>query len=57
MRRRPCDDLLSRLQGAAEQPSSRGTPADARRVTARQIALAFLTRLQAVFAIPKPLRE
>jgi diketogulonate reductase-like aldo/keto reductase len=27
--------------------------ADARRVTARQIALAFLTRLQAVFAIPK----
>lgn len=27
--------------------------ADARRVTARQIALAFLTRIQAVFAIPK----
>jgi diketogulonate reductase-like aldo/keto reductase len=27
--------------------------ADARRVTARQIALAFLTRLQAVFAFPK----
>jgi len=27
--------------------------ADARRVTARQIALAFLTRLQVVFAIPK----
>jgi diketogulonate reductase-like aldo/keto reductase len=27
--------------------------ADARRVTARQIALAFLMGLQAVFAIPK----
>jgi diketogulonate reductase-like aldo/keto reductase len=27
--------------------------ADARRVTARQITLAFLMRLQAVFAIPK----